>query len=50
MKKLLTVADLIGTAVFLCLFTPAFLVMTIAMIPLGLTLRLVRWCRERGWA
>lgn len=50
MKKLLTIADLLGTAVFLCLFTPALIVMTLALIPLALTLRLIRWCRERGWA
>lgn len=49
MKKLLTIADLVGTAMFLCLFTPAFLIMTVAILPLAVTLRLIRWCRDRGW-
>lgn len=50
MKKLVTMADLIGTMVFVCLFTPAFFIMTLTLIPLALTLRFIRWCRERGWA
>lgn len=49
MKKLITMADLLGTALFLCLFTPAFFLMTIAILPLAVTLRFIRWCRERGW-
>jgi hypothetical protein len=50
MKKLITIADMMGTAVFLCFFTPAFVIMSLAFIPLAMTLRLIRWCRERGWA
>ena len=46
MRKLITLADLFGTAIFLVLFTPAFLVATIAFIPLALTLRVVRWYRR----
>ena len=45
MRKLITLADLFGTAVFLDLFTPAFILATIAFVPLALTLRLVRWYR-----
>jgi hypothetical protein len=50
MRKLITLTDMLGTALFLLLFTPAFIVLTVSFIPLALTLRLIRWYRSEHGA
>lgn len=47
-RKVATVVDILGTLAFLLIFTPAFFLLTISMLPLAATLRFLRWWRERG--
>lgn len=42
-RKLATIVDVLGTLMFLLIFTPAFLLLAVSMVPLALTLRFLRW-------
>lgn len=47
-RKVATVVDILGTVSFVLIFTPAFFLLTISMLPLAGTLRFLRWWNERG--
>lgn len=45
--RLSTIVDILGTLAFLLIFTPAFFLLTISILPLAATLRFLRWWNER---
>lgn len=42
-----TLADIIGTIVFILIFTPAFMLLTVSIAPLAMTLRVLRWLNNK---
>jgi TRAP-type mannitol/chloroaromatic compound transport system permease small subunit len=45
--RISTIADILGTIVFILIFTPAFVLLSISIVPLAVTLRFLRWWNSR---